>query len=86
MYIKNEDLEFLIELERKLWSFEGWTFDVERLWTLNERIIQSRESARKKTLSYITKKRKTNPNYCRSKKEIENRQKAIQKKLNKEGK
>jgi len=86
MYIKNKDLDFLIELENKLGNTEGWSEDTFKLWSLIDRLLKEREKTNKRTLNIITEKRKTNPNYGRSKKEIENRQRAIQKKLNKEGK
>lgn len=79
MYLKNEDLDFLIELENKLWATEGFTDDVEKLWKLNERLIQKRNQTREKTLNYITEKRKSNPNYGRSKEEIQAREKAKEK-------
>lgn len=84
MYLKNEDLEFLIELENKLWATEGFTDDVEKLWKLNERLIQKRNQTREKTLNYITEKRKTNPNYGRSKEEIQAREKAKNRRNKKE--
>lgn len=84
MYLKNEDLDFLIELENKLWATEGFTDDVEKLWKLNERLIQKRNQTREKTLNYITEKRKSNPNYGRSKEEIQAREKAKNKRNKKE--
>lgn len=84
MYLKNEDLDFLIELENKLWATEGFTDDVEKLWKLNERLIQKRNQTREKTLNYITEKRKSNPNYGRSKEEIQAREKAKEKRNKKE--
>ena len=84
MHIKNEDLDFLIELENKLWATEGFTDDVEKLWKLNERLIQKRNQTREKTLNYITEKRKTNPNYGRSKEEIQAREKAKNRRNKKE--
>ena len=85
MYLKNEDLDFLIELENKLWATEGFTDDVEKLWKLNERLIQKRNQTREKTLNYITEKRKSNPNYGRSKEEIQAREKAKNRRNKKEG-
>lgn len=84
MYLKNEDLDFLIELENKLWTIEGFTDDVEKLWKLNERLIQKRNQTREKTLNYITEKRKSNPNYGRSKEEIQAREKAKNRRNKKE--
>ena len=83
MYISKADLEFLVELEYKLYETKGFTEYVERLWKLNEKLINNRKSSNERTLKYITEKRKTNPMYGRSKREIENRQKAEQKRLNK---
>ena len=83
MYISKADLEFLIELEYKLCETKGFTEYVERLWKLNEKLINNRKSSNERTLKYITEKRKTNPMYGRSKQEIENRQKAKQRRLNK---
>lgn len=84
MYLKNEDLDFLIELEHKLWATEGFTDDVEKLWKLNERLMQKRNQTREKTLNYITEKRKSNPNYGRSKEEIQAREKAKNRRNKKE--
>lgn len=84
MYIKNKDLDFLIELENKLGNTEGWSEDTFKLWSLIDRLLKEREKTNKRTLNIITEKRKTNPNYGRSKEEIQAREKAEERRNKKE--
>ena len=84
MYIKNKDLDFLIELENKLGNTEGWSEDTFKLWSLIDRLLKERENTNKRTLNIITEKRKTNPNYGRSKEEIQAREKAEERRNKKE--
>jgi len=65
--IKNEDLIFLIELEDYFGKIEGWTDRTEKLWSLNERLIQQRNTQREKTRIIISERRIHNKNYGRSK-------------------
>lgn len=71
MHITNKDLEFLIHLENKLGVIWNWSDDVCQLWEMIERLQAQREKTNKRTLEIITNKRKTDPTYGRSKKEIE---------------
>ena len=71
MHITNKDLEFLINLEYKLGVMENWSDDVLYLWEMIERLQAQKEKTNKRTLEVITNKRKTDPTYGRSKKEIE---------------
>lgn len=71
MHITNKDLEFLINLEYKLGVMENWSDDVLYLWKMIERLQAQKEKTNKRTLEIITNKRKTDPTYGRSKKEIE---------------
>lgn len=71
MHITNKDLEFLINLEYKLGVMENWSDDVLYLWEMIERLQAQKEKTNKRTLEIITNKRKTDPTYGRSKKEIE---------------
>ena len=84
MYIKNKDLDFLIELENKLGNTEGWSEDTFKLWSLIDRLLKEREKTNKRTLNIITEKRKTNPNYGRSKEEIQAKEKAKNRRNKKE--
>lgn len=68
MYIKNEDLEFLIHLENRLGETESWSADVYRLWELIERLMIQRDVQRLKTYRTVTMKRKIDKTYGRPKK------------------
>lgn len=76
MYLNNADLEFLIKLENKLGNSENWSEDVIGLWTLIEKLKEQKEKDNKKTWDKIQEKRKTDPDYGRSKQEIKNREEA----------
>ena len=73
MNIKNEDLEFLIQIE----NFLGTNFPrgsegqdlAWKLWSLNERLITQRNKQREKTASAIKERRKENPDYARPERE-----------------
>lgn len=67
MYINNDDLEFLIELENELGCKEDWSDTVSRLWRLNEKLIKQRKEENKRAREFIAEKRKTDKNYARSK-------------------
>ena len=68
MYISNEDLEFLIQLENKLGCLLDWTEDVCKLWELNEKLLKQRKANNEKTRKYIAERRKKDKNYARGKK------------------
>ena len=69
MYLSNKDLKLLLTIENELWnSGSNLYFD---LWRLNEKMIEDKEKRNKKVAKRIKKKRKSNPLYGRSKKEIE---------------
>lgn len=80
MNISNSDLEFLIQLENKLGKQENWGEDVQKLWKLNEKLINQRKKDRERTRTFVSEKRKTDITYGRSKQEIER----INKRINKE--
>lgn len=67
MYISNKDLEFLIELENELGCDENWSERVNKLWELNQKLIEQREKNNKKVRGAVAEKRKTNKNYARKK-------------------
>ena len=81
MNINNNDLDFLIHLENKLNENEDYSDDVQILHELVEKLKRHKQRTNKRTLEIITEKRKTNPFYGRSQKEIE-RIKARDKKEN----
>lgn len=69
MNISNKDLKLLLTIENELWNKgSDLYFD---LWRLNEKLIEDKEKRNKKVAERIKEKRKTNPLYGRSKKEIE---------------
>ncbi len=65
MYINNNDLDFLIDLLKKLGNLEGGGNDVKRLWNLIVKLLEQREAGNKKTREAIAEKRKTDKNYAR---------------------
>lgn len=67
MHIKNEDLDFLIELENKLGEAEGWSEDCFKLRILIEKLQKQRDKTRESTYRYVSKRREEDKNYARSK-------------------
>lgn len=67
MYIKNDDLDFLIHLENKLGQLENWSEDTTKLWELVDRLIAQRKSQNEYTRNHIAEKRKIDKNYGRKK-------------------
>ena len=64
MYLKNEDLDILIETENKLGNWEdNW-----KLWNLIERLINQRDNDRERIKNIVAERRKLNKDYARSKK------------------
>lgn len=69
MTIKNDDLEFLIELEDvlnkydKIYNTDKTYNNLIKLINLNERLIQERTKRREKTRILIAEKRKINKEY-----------------------
>ena len=84
--MKNKDIDLLIKIENALGEIVGNDDcpleydDFVAYWNLVERVINDREKNRKRTRKAINDKRKDNPYYGRSKKEIEKREKARLKK------
>ena len=67
MFIRNEDLRFLIHLENKLGEVESWSNDVVRLWELIERLERQRKRTNEQTRRIVAEHRKQDPNYARKK-------------------
>lgn len=65
MYINNNDLDFLMDLLKKLGNLEGGSDDVKRLWNLIVKLLEQRDAGNKKTREAIAEKRKTDKNYAR---------------------
>ena len=64
MYLKNEDLDILIEAENKLGNWEdNW-----KLWNLIERLTKQRDKDRERIKNIVAERRKLNKDYARSKK------------------
>lgn len=69
MFIKNEDLEILKEIELKLWNNKDLD-NYLKLFNLIEKLLQQKEKTNEKNWKRIKEKRKTNKNYARPKKEV----------------
>ena len=68
MYIKNEDLDFLIKLAARLDDiFDSNDKDVRNLQDLIGRLVNRRKNQNEYTRNFIAEKRKTDKNYARSK-------------------
>lgn len=76
MYLGTKDLELLIRLENKLGEAEGWSDDVTELWKLIERLQVEKQRLNEKSWAAICERRKADPNYGRSKKQIREREEA----------
>ena len=66
MYISNEDLQSLKDLEVFLWNF-GTTREYLKLYDIIERLEQKKEISNKKNLNRIKAKRVINKMYARKK-------------------
>lgn len=69
MFIKNEDLEVLKEIELKLWNNKDLD-NYLKLFNLIEKLLQQKDKTNEKNWKRIKEKRKTDKNYGRSKKEV----------------
>lgn len=71
MYIKNDDLEFLKQVHKDLDDIAEYVEDAERLFNLIQILQEQRYRDRQKTAKAVREKRAKNPEYGRSKPEIE---------------
>lgn len=75
-YIKNEQVQRLIEAENYFWEHSDWRDNEEaekalwNIWQTIEELGQASFIERKKAKFYMRAKRKDNPQYGRKKKEI----------------
>lgn len=76
MYIKNDDLEFLKQVHKDLDDAE-YVEDAERLFNLIQILQEQRYRDRQKTAKAVREKRVKNPEYGRSKQEIERMRKQL---------
>ena len=76
MYIKNDDLEFLKQVHKDLDDAE-YVEDAERLFNLIQILQEQRYRDRQKTAKAVREKRAKNPEYGRSKPEIERMHKQL---------
>lgn len=76
MYLKNSDLEFLKKVHKDLDDTE-YVEDAERLFNLIQILQEKRHKDRQKTAKAIREKRAKNPEYGRSKPEIERMRKQL---------
>lgn len=77
MYITNEDLKLLLEVESYLWNNNNNNTEMYlKLHKMNSKLIQDKEIRNIKNTKKITIKRQENKMYARSKKEIERHEKA----------
>lgn len=89
MFIKDDDLDFLLDLEKFIYEC-GINYNeinkksddeldkifasyFYKLYAINEKLLNMKKEKNKKNWECIKEKRKINKNYARSKKEIEKR-------------
>ena len=77
MYLKNDDLEFLKKVHKDLDDVSEYVEDAERLFNLIQTLQEQRYRDRQKTANAVRKKRSKNPEYGRSKPEIERMRKKM---------
>ena len=63
MYIKNNDLKLLQEIEIELWNKNSDLYI--HLYNLNERLLKQKDKTNKNNYERIKNKRKINKNYAR---------------------
>ena len=85
MYITNEDLKLLLEVESYLWNNNNNNTEMYlKLHKMNSKLIQDKETRNIKNTKKIEIKRQENKMYGRSKKEIERHEKVKMRKMRKE--
>ena len=77
MYIKNDDLEFLKQIHKDINDVAEYVEDAERLFNLIQILQEKRHRDRQKTAKAVREKRVKNPEYGRSKPEIERMRKQL---------
>lgn len=77
MYIKNDDLEFLNNVYKDLKEVVDYADDANKLLDLIKRLQEQRYRDRQKTAKAVREKRAKNPEYERSKPEIERMRKQL---------
>ena len=77
MYIKNDDLEFLNKVYKDLKEVVDYVDDANKLLDLIKRLQEQRYRDRQKTANAVREKRAKNPEYGRSKPEIERMRKQL---------
>lgn len=77
MYIKNDDLEFLKHVHKDLDDVAEYVEDAKRLFNLIQILQEQRYRDRQKTAKAVREKRAKNPEYGRSKQEIERMHKQL---------
>ena len=77
MYIKNDDLEFLNNVYNDLKEVADYGDDANRLLDLIQRLQEKRYKDRQSTAKAVREKRVKNPEYGRSKSEIERMRKQL---------
>lgn len=75
MYLSNQDIEVLLEIEKELWNTNSTKYT--KLWKLIESKLVLKEKKNKINSEKIKAKRKINPTYARSKKELARRKVVI---------
>lgn len=71
MYLSNDDIKVLLEIEKELWNNNSTNYT--KLWKLIESKLVLKDKKNKINSFRIKEKRKIDPTYARSKKELENR-------------
>jgi hypothetical protein len=77
MYIKNDDLEFLNKVYKDLKEVVDYVDDANKLLDLIKRLQEQRYRDRQKNANSVREKRAKNPEYGRSKPEIERMRKQL---------
>lgn len=71
MYLKNDDLDFLKKVYKDLDNIAEYCNDAEKLFGLIQKLQEQRYKDRQSTAKAVRERRVKNPEYGRSKSEIE---------------
>lgn len=66
-WIKNSEIETLIEIENHLGEKENWSESTEKIWNVIETLIERRKKLAEKQKKVMREKRTINKNYGRKK-------------------
>ncbi len=66
-WIKNSEIETLIEVENYLGTKENWSENTEKIWKVVETLMERRKKFAEKQKKVMREKRNVNKNYGRKK-------------------